>query len=54
VLVLIDKLLVVWTNGMIGYPPLDGWFLLPLLSSLLSWPLIFIILSDLSRTYHVD
>lgn len=52
--VLIDKLLVVWISGMIGHPPLDFYFLLPVLSTLLTWPLLALVLGDLSRVYHVN
>ena len=33
--ILVERLLVFWINGIIGYPPLDAWFLLPLLTGML-------------------
>ena len=50
--VFIDILLVTWINGMIGYPPRDAWFLLPVLSSMLCWPFVFMVLHDLGRSYN--
>ena len=52
--ILAEKLLVLWINGISGYPPRDGWFLLPILSDVLLWPLVFIILRDLRRYFHIS
>jgi rod shape-determining protein MreD len=51
--ILAEKLLIFWINGMTGYPPADGWFLLPVLSDVLLWPLIFIVLRDVRRYFHI-
>lgn len=55
VFVLIERLLVVWIiDGMIGYPPQDLKFLMPVPITLLAWPLITLLLSDLGGIHHVD
>ena len=51
---LIDKLLVAWIGGVIGYPPRDAWFLAPAASVLIVWPLLVLILTDLSRQRRLD
>lgn len=51
--VLVEKLLVFWINGMSGYPPSDGWFLLAVLSDVLLWPVVFIAMRDLRRYFHI-
>ena len=52
--ILAQKLLLFWINGISGYPPQDGWFLLPILSDVLLWPLLFIILRDLRRYFYIS
>lgn len=51
---LVGRLLLVWINGMVGYPP-RGWsFLMPLGSALLVWPVLFVLLRDLRRRYRLS
>lgn len=51
---LVGRLLLVWINGMLGYPP-RGWsFLIPLGSALLVWPILFVLLRDLRRRYRLS
>lgn len=51
---LVGRLLLFWINGMLGYPPTDGWFLAPLLSALLVWPPLYILLRDLSYQFQLS
>ena len=51
---LVNQLLVVWINGIIGYPPRDWWYLAPALGGMLFWPWIFVILRDLRRRFQVS
>ncbi|MDX1654971.1 MAG: rod shape-determining protein MreD [Candidatus Competibacteraceae bacterium] len=50
---LTGRLLVLWINGMIGYPPRNGWALTPVLGGMLLWPLVFVALRDLRRRFGV-
>jgi rod shape-determining protein MreD len=50
---LVERLLVFWINGAVGYPSRDWWFLAPLLGSALLWPILFIVLRDLRRYFGV-
>ena len=47
--VAIQMLILLWINGMLGYPPRDVWFILPVLTTLLAWPLVAIVLRELSQ-----
>ncbi|PWV58387.1 rod shape-determining protein MreD [Plasticicumulans acidivorans] len=51
---LLDQLLVIWINGMIGYPPTDFWYLAPPLGGMLTWPLLFIVMRDLRLRYQIS
>ena len=51
---MVGKLVVLWINGMIGYPPQNAYFLLAIPTNLIIWPVLVLLLSDLSRIYHVD
>lgn len=53
VLVLLHLLLQLWIKGISGNPPPALAFLLPALSSMLLWPLIFLGLRRLRRRYRV-
>lgn len=46
--------LTLWVRAMIGYPPQHWNYWLPLLTSMLLWPWLFIILRDLRRKYRVS
>lgn len=50
---LVNQLLVVWINGIIGYSPGDWWYLAPVFGGMLFWPWVFIILRDLRRRFRV-
>ncbi len=49
----IERLLVFWVNGIIGYPPRDWWYLAPALGGMALWPLLFIVLRDIRRYFQV-
>lgn len=51
--VLLSKLLLSWLSGMAGQAPQDSYFLLSALATLLIWPLLVLVLGDLSRFYRV-
>ncbi|HXH02328.1 MAG TPA: rod shape-determining protein MreD [Candidatus Competibacteraceae bacterium] len=53
-LLLVKQLLLVWINGVVGYPPRDWWYLAPALGGMLLWPWLFIILRDLRRHFQVS
>ncbi len=46
--------LVVWVNGIIGRPPQSWSFLMPVLTSMLLWPWLFVILRDIRRSTQVS
>jgi rod shape-determining protein MreD len=46
--------LMLWVRTMIGYPPQHWSFWMPIVTSMLLWPWLFIILRDLRRTYRVS
>ncbi len=49
-----NQLLVIWINGIIGYPPQNLWYLGPAFGGLLLWPWVYIVLRDLRRRFQVD
>jgi rod shape-determining protein MreD len=53
VFLLIEQFLIFWINGVIGYPPRDGWYLAPALGGMVFWPLLFVILRDVRRHFQV-
>ena len=50
---LVQRLLVFWINGMVGYPSQNWWFLAPVIGSVLVWPIVFIVLRDLRRFFMI-
>lgn len=50
-LLLLKQFLVFWIDGMLGYGPNDGWYLMPAVVGMLLWPWIFIVLRDLRRRF---
>ncbi|MEZ5592325.1 MAG: rod shape-determining protein MreD [Gammaproteobacteria bacterium] len=50
---LVQRLLVFWINGIVGYPSHDWWFLAPIIGSVLVWPMVFIVLRDLRRFFMI-
>lgn len=53
VLLLLERLLALWSTGAAGYPtPSLLYWITPLVSTLL-WPWVFIILRDLRRRFHL-
>lgn len=53
-LIAVQSLLVAWVNGVIGHETKSWSFLLPVLSSMLLWPWLFIILRDIRRKAQVS
>jgi|APFre7841882590_1041340.scaffolds.fasta_scaffold02675_2 rod shape-determining protein MreD len=53
-ILLINQVLVIWINGIIGYPPHNWWFLAPAVGGMLLWPWVFIILRDLRRRFRLS
>jgi len=52
-LVILERSLAVWVNGMQGMPGSDSLVFAPAATSALLWPWVFIILRDVRRKYHV-
>lgn len=46
--------LMLWIQIMIGYPPQHWSFWMPVMTSMVLWPWLFIILRDLRRKYRVS
>jgi rod shape-determining protein MreD len=53
-LLTIERILVFWINGVIGYPPQDWWYLAPALGGMAIWPLLFVVLRDVRRYFEVS
>ncbi|MES9970858.1 MAG: rod shape-determining protein MreD [Candidatus Thiodiazotropha sp.] len=54
VLLLLERLLALWSTGAAGYPtPSLMYWITPLISTLL-WPWVFIILRDIRRRFHIS
>lgn len=43
-----------WIQAMIGYPPKHWSFWMPIVTSMVLWPWLFIVLRDLRRKYRVS
>lgn len=54
VLLAIERILIFWISGVIGYPPQDWWYLAPAVGGMASWPLLFIVLRDARRYFQVS
>ena len=54
ILLLIERLLTLWTTGVAGYMTPSLWYwVTPLIGALL-WPWIYIVLRDIRRRFHVS
>ena len=53
VLVFIEQMLVLWISGMIGQFPWRWAYLLPTFTSMLVWPMVFLLLRHVRRTLRV-
>ena len=49
----IQQILIFWINGVIGYPPRDGWYLAPAIGGMVCWPVLFVVLRDVRRHFQV-
>jgi len=54
ILLAIERILIFWISGVIGYPPQDWWYLAPAVGGMVLWPLLFIILRDVRRYFQVS
>lgn len=54
VLLAIERILIFWISGVIGYPPQDWWYLAPAVGGMVLWPLLFIVLRDVRRYFQVS
>ncbi len=52
-LLVMNQMLVLWVNGILGRPPHSWLYWAPSLSGLLLWPWIFSLLRDLRRRFRV-
>ena len=43
-----------WVSGIMGIPPQTWTYWMPVISSMVLWPWLFIILRDIRRQYHVS
>ena len=53
-LLAIERILLFWISGVIGYPPRDWWYLAPALGGMVLWPLLFIVLRDVRRYFQIN
>ncbi|HAS51276.1 MAG TPA: rod shape-determining protein MreD [Gammaproteobacteria bacterium] len=54
VLLAIERILIFWISGVIGYPPQDWWYLAPAVGGMALWPLLFVVLRDARRYFQVS
>lgn len=54
VLVTIYQLVMLWTSGIIGKPATSWTYWLPSLASMLTWPVLFIMLNGVQRGFDVS
>lgn len=52
--VLAYQLLSLWIRGIMGVPPRSWTYWMPVFTSMVLWPWLFIILRDIRRRYHVS
>jgi len=53
VMLLVDRLLVLWVSGASGQPPPSLWYWMPAIIGMLLWPWMFIILRRVRRRFRV-
>lgn len=53
VFLVIDQALLVWVNGVTGYPPQGLSYLAPALGGMLLWPWVYVILQDARQRFQV-
>ena len=53
VFLIIDQSLLVWVNGVTGYPPQGFSYLAPALGGILLWPWVYVILQDARQRFQV-
>lgn len=54
VLIMLECLVVLWIKGLTGQSPGFWKMMLPAFTSLLFWPLIYLLLRHVRRTYHIS
>ncbi|MFO8156507.1 MAG: rod shape-determining protein MreD [Pseudomonadota bacterium] len=53
VLVALNLLILSWIRGVVGEPAVSLWFWAPAVTSMLIWPLMFVLLRALRRRYRI-
>lgn len=54
ILLLVERLLALWSTGAAGYPTPSLWYWITPLVSTLLWPWVFIILRDMRRRFNIS
>jgi rod shape-determining protein MreD len=54
ILLLVERLLALWSTGAAGYPTPSLWYWMTPLVGMLLWPWIYILLRDTRRRFHVS
>ncbi|MEJ2609025.1 MAG: rod shape-determining protein MreD [Candidatus Thiodiazotropha sp.] len=54
ILLLVERLLALWSSGAASYPTPSLWYWVKPLVSTLLWPWIYIILRDIRRRFHLN
>lgn len=54
IMLLVDRLLVLWVSGASGNPPPPLWYWMPAITGMLLWPGMFIILRRVRRQFRVS
>lgn len=54
ILLLVERLLALWSTGAAGYPTPSLWYWITPLVGMLLWPWIYILLRDTRRRFHVS
>jgi rod shape-determining protein MreD len=54
IMLLVDRLLVLWVAGAAGQPPPSLWYWMPAITGMLLWPWMFIMLRGVRRRFRVS
>jgi rod shape-determining protein MreD len=54
ILLLVERLLALWSTGAAGYPTPSLWYWMTPLVGMMLWPWIYILLRDTRRRFHVS
>lgn len=53
VLIILEQMLVLWVKGIMGQSPQSWTYWLPSLTSMVAWPLVYIVLRGIRRYYRI-